>query len=234
MPQPKPQPKGKGLSKKVMGMPVWVWLAAAAGGLLIGLYLRNRSGGSAVQQSDSAGSTGDGTGLDLSAGATPSDNGLGSSSADLTDFLQQESGMLTDFLGGMQDLIASNQANANWGDGGFTDTSGSDSPGGDSTGTVTLGLGNTGDLNLSALTPASIKAAWAQYNATQKRQGIHTQTTVKPSTRGTTSAGWTQVSGPAKAAAKKVKAIFVPAHKGERAHWALPGSGRWVSGPGVY
>lgn len=227
---PKAGAKG-GMHKKVMGMPVWVWVGVLAGGLLLGVYMRRKSSTGGAAPADTSGDT------SMGAGATPSDNGLGSSQADMQDFLNAQGDLLNQFGSSLQDLILSSQGGANFGDGGFTD-SGGDSVGGDSTGTVTLGLGNSGDLDLSGLSPATLRAAWADYAAAQKKSGIITQThTIPASHPGTTvrvaGGSWTQVSGASRAAVKKVKAIFVPARAGQRAHWAIP-SGRWVSGPGYY
>lgn len=223
--------KGSGMKRKVLGMPVWVWAAAIAGGLIIGVYLRRKSASAAAPATSDTSGQSDAS---FGAGATPTDNGLGSNTADMQQFLDAQGQLLDQFGSGLQQLLMSTQNGANWGDQGFTDQGGQ-SIGGDSTGTVTLGLGNTGDLNLSSLNPATLRAAWADYNAAQRRQGITApRTNVRPSAAGTTQrvpgGSWTQVSG---AAVRRVKAIFVPARGGQRAHWALP-SGRWVSGPGYY
>jgi hypothetical protein len=237
MPQPKTAAKGHGLRRKVLGLPVWAWGAVIVGGVLMGVYLRRKSASAASTTADT--ST---TDTSAGAGATPSDNGLGSSSMDLQGFLDAQGQLLDQFGTGLQGLLTSSQAGANFGDGGFTD-SGGGSFGGDSTGTVatgTISLGpynQGGDLNLSSLSPAALKAAWADYAAAQRKQGITAPKAIPYSRPGTTvkvpGGAFTQVSKAPAAAAKKVRAIFVPKHGSERAHWALP-SGRWVSGPGLY
>jgi hypothetical protein len=229
--------KGHGLKRKLFGLPVWAWAGVIGGGVIIGVYLRRK--GSAASSASTDTTQSDGT---LGAGASPSDNG-GSSSMDLQGFLDAQGQLLDQFGSGLQDLLAQTQGSANWGSGGFGDTSGGDGSG-DSTGTVTSGaisLGpynQGGDLNLSTLTPAALKAAWADYRKATPMYAT-AYPNIKASTTGTTvkvpGGAFTQVSAsrPAQAAAKKVKAIFVAKHGTERAHWALP-SGRWVSGPGYY
>jgi hypothetical protein len=195
---------------------------------MIGIYLRKKGAGAAAP---AAATTPDqtGNGLDASAGASPTDNGLGSPSVDLQGFLDAESSQLQQFLSGIQDTLGA-------GGGGFVN-GGSGGTDGTTTGTTDGAPATTGDWQL---TPAQIAAAWKAYNASHAKDGAHTQTTVSP--KGTTvkvpGGAFTQVSGTALSrAAGKVRAIFVPAHKvkgkTEKAHWALP-SGAWVKGPGLY
>jgi hypothetical protein len=214
--------KGSGLKRKVLGLPVYVWAGALAGGLILGIYLRRKSAGSAQSQPDMASQDTS----SLGAGATPSDNGVGSSTADTQAFLDAQGQLLQDFGTQLQGLLSGVQTGLNDGEGLTT-------PGPDMPVEPTPGV----DLT-QGLTPATLKAAWADYYAAQKKQGITTQTHAIPYSRpGTTvkvaGGAFTQVSRAPAAAVRKVRAIFVPAHKGERAHWALP-SGRWVAGPGLY
>jgi hypothetical protein len=193
----KAKPKGKGVGRRVLGMPLWVWIAAGAGGLLIGLYLRRKAAGTAPAQTagDTSGDLGGGLGdAATGAGASPSDNGLGSSSVDLQGFLDASGAQQENFLGSLTDLISSMQTSANGGEGLLGDTP---IPRTDPRTAIPIGTSTRKVPIIAAFGGAKTKS-----------------------------------SGPA-VVKKKQKAIFVPAKKGERAHWALP-SGSWVKGPGLY
>lgn len=92
------------------GLPVWVWGLALAGGLVLGVYLRRRPAGGQPQQPEQGGVDQTGT---LGAGATPTDNGLGSPSVDMAGFTQSIESGFQALAGQLADLSAAVQESAN-------------------------------------------------------------------------------------------------------------------------
>lgn len=228
---PKTKAGGKGLNKKVAGLPLWIWIGAGVGGLMLGLYLRSRSAGasSTGAPASEAGTAG--------AGATPGDNGLGSSTTDLSGFMQGQAdfqqaiaGQISDLTGAIQDFM--NASSMGFAGGSFDVGNPADFGAG---GEQTQTSGESSGPNLLAgLTPATLKAAWSGYVKAQRKLGF-APTATRTSPAGTTARVpgglFTQVSGPkptGKPARPTKTAIWVPSRGGARAHWASP-AGKWLS-----